>query len=106
MDPKWSGGRPKTIDDATIEQIARIALTAPTKLDRPFTVWSLAKLRDYVLEIKVVTTISLEWLRQLLHARDVSWQATQTFKPRTIRSLCPRCAGSWSCMTILPPMGE
>lgn len=105
LDPKWSGGRPPTIDDAAIEQIARIALTAPTKLGRPFTVWSLAKLRDYLLEIEVVAEVSIERLRQLLHARDISWQAPRRSKPRTIRSLCPRCAGFFSCMTTHRPRG-
>lgn len=80
LDPKWSGGRPRVIDDGTIEEICRIALTAPAQLGRPFTVWSLSKLREYLIDTKVVTAISIEWLRKILHGRDISWQATTTWK--------------------------
>ena len=45
------------------EQIAQVALSPPAELIG-LSVWSLAKLRDYLLEQKIVSGISIERLRQ------------------------------------------
>lgn len=80
LDPKWSGGRPRTIDDATRRRIRRIALSRPPDLGLPFTCWSLAKLRDHLVDAGVVETISLEGLRGILAAFGITFQATKTWK--------------------------
>ncbi len=50
---------------------------------QPFSYWSLAKLRDYLIASGYVTTINVETVRQILHERRVSWQATETWKAST-----------------------
>lgn len=72
------GGPIKFLSVVT-EQIAEVALSPPKQLIG-MTVWSLAKLRDYLVEQKIVPSISLEHLRQLLRARKIRWQHTKTWK--------------------------
>jgi len=81
LDPKWAGGRPRriTIDDETF--IVETAKARPAKAGRPFTPWSLRKLRDFlgnnpIRQVKV----SRERLRQILDANEVTLQRTKTWK--------------------------
>ncbi|MEH1130881.1 IS630 family transposase [Micromonospora sp. CPCC 206061] len=83
LDPKWSGGAPKKIDDQTRSWICVIARCDPRFLGQPFSCWSLAKLREYLIQEKVVSSVSTETLRRILHERGVSWQATKTWKHST-----------------------
>jgi transposase len=83
LDPKWSGGPPKKITEATRTQIQAIARCDPRFLGQPFSVWSLTKLRDYLLATAVVDTVSTETLRRILHEGGVSWQSTKTWKTST-----------------------
>ena len=69
------------MNDVT-EQIAQVALSPPAKLIG-LSVWSLAKLRDYLVEQKIVAAISLERLRQILRERGVRWRHTKTWKDST-----------------------
>lgn len=64
---------------AVLEQIAEIAISSPVALIG-MTRWSLSKLRDYLVEQKVVASISCEWLRTLLHRLGVRWRRTKTWK--------------------------
>jgi transposase len=80
LDPKWSGGRPKTISDAVRRQIRLIARCCPRDLGLPFSVWSLSKLTEYLVAAGVVASISRESVRQILRAGGISWQATKTPK--------------------------
>jgi len=56
------------------------ALCPPDLLGWPFRRWSLAKLRDHVVRERIVESITLETLRQLLTAREVRLQRTKTWK--------------------------
>jgi hypothetical protein len=49
-------------------------------LRQPFTRWSLEKLSVYLKKTTVVSSISLETLRQILHEQRVSLQRTKTWK--------------------------
>ncbi|WBC03739.1 IS630 family transposase [Micromonospora sp. WMMA1976] len=80
LDPKWNGGAPRRIDEQTRDWICVIARCDPRFLGRPFSCWSLAKLRDYLIDAGYVATISAETIRRILHERGVSWQATKTWK--------------------------
>lgn len=80
LDPKWSGGRPKAIAETTRREIRRIALARPRELGCPFTCWSLAKLRDHLVETGVVAELSLEGLRAILAEYGITFQATKTWK--------------------------
>jgi transposase len=79
LDPQWAGGRPRLISDGDIEIIVTAARTRPEKLGRPFTRWSLRKLAAYLAEGPGVR-IGRERLRQILHARGISFQRTRTWK--------------------------
>ena len=80
LDPKWSGGAPRKIDNRTRARIRIVASSCPQDLGQPFSCWSLAKLRDYLIEAKIVAAISRETIRQVLIEAGVSWQATKTWK--------------------------
>lgn len=62
-----------------VEQIAEVALSPPRELIG-MSVWSLPKLRAYLVCKKIVGSISLEWLRQLLRSRRIRWRHTKTWK--------------------------
>jgi transposase len=81
LDPKWSGGRPKTISEAARRRICLIARCCPRDLGLAFGTWSLAKLADYLAGTGLVA--SREAIRQILHAGGVRWQATKTWKAST-----------------------
>ncbi|GAA1300020.1 IS630 family transposase [Saccharothrix xinjiangensis] len=84
LDPKWSGGRSRTIGEAIRERIRLIARTAPADWDlTAFSTWSLAKLRDHLLDRGTVAVISRETLRRILRDAGVSRQATTTWKAST-----------------------
>jgi transposase len=84
LDPQWAGGRPRRISDEAIEVIVAAARTRPEKLGQPFTRWSLRKLADYLARHpdRPVRT-GRERLRQILHARGISFQRTRTWKEPT-----------------------
>jgi transposase len=84
LDPKWSGGRPKTISDRMRERICLIARTSPADWGiAAFSTWSLAKLAEHLIQRRVVPTISRETLRRILREGKVSWQTTTTWKAST-----------------------
>ena len=66
---------------------SRFAISSPVVLIG-MTRWSLAKLRDYLVEQTVIARISCEWLRVLLHRLGVRWRRTKTWKESTD----PQCA--------------
>jgi transposase len=75
LDPQWAGGRPRLISDGDIEVIVTAARTRPEKLGQPFTRWSLRKLADYLARRPGrPVRIGRERLRQVLHARGISFQ--------------------------------
>jgi transposase len=83
LDPQWAGGRPRLISDEAIEVIVAAARTRPEKLGQPFTRWSLRKLAAYLADRDRPVVIGRERLRQLLHARGISFQRTRTWKEST-----------------------
>jgi len=64
------------------EQIAEIALGSPKALIG-MNCWSLPKLREYLIEQKIVSNISISWLREILRQRKVRWRHTKTWKDST-----------------------
>jgi transposase len=78
LDPRWAGGRPRLISDGDVEFIVMTAATRPEKLGLPFTHWSVRKLADHLARSGV--RIGRERLRQILHARGISFQRTRTWK--------------------------
>lgn len=62
-----------------VEQIAEVALSPPRELIG-MSVWSLPKLRQYLIDQKIVPAISIEWLRHLLRERRIHGRHTKTWK--------------------------
>ncbi|MFJ8361053.1 transposase [Streptomyces sp. NPDC093984] len=102
LDPKWSGGRPKTISDEVREHICLIARTSPADWKiTAFSTWSLCKLTDHLIKQKVTAAISRETLRRILRKGKVSWKTTGRHPPT--RSSSRGCGASWRCTTPRPP---
>jgi transposase len=81
LDPKWAGGRPRRITTEDEEFIVKTAKERPGKVGRPFTHWSLRKLRDYLAKNRAHRLkISKERLRQVLQHHEVTFQRTKTWK--------------------------
>lgn len=81
LDPQWAGGRPRRITTEDEDFIVQTAKTRPEKLGRPFTRWSLKKLRLYLADNPTrPVEIGKERLRQILAAHDVTFQRTKTWK--------------------------
>jgi transposase len=82
LDPRWAGARPRRISDEDVEVIVAAATTRPEQLGLPFTHWSLRKLTAYLASRPGRVRIGRERLRQILHARGISFQRTRTWAPR------------------------
>jgi transposase len=81
LDPRWAGGRPRLISDEDIAVIVAAATTRPEKLGLPVTCWSLRKLAAYLASHpERPVRVGRERLRQILHARGISFQRTRTWK--------------------------
>jgi len=78
--PKYGGGRPPKFNEEQISLIVEAALCPPELLGWPFRRWSLAKLRDHLRSEKIVASISLETLRNILKSHKVRLQRTKTWK--------------------------
>jgi transposase len=84
--------RPRLISDEDVDFIVAAATTRPQKLGQPFTHWGLRKLVSYLARNPArVVTIGRERLRQILHARGLSYQRTRTWK----ESADPARTPSW-----------
>ena len=68
-------GQPRRFLADVVEQIVEVVLSPPTHLIG-MTEWSLPKLRTYLVEQEIVTSISIEHLRTLLRQRRVRWRRT------------------------------
>jgi len=78
--PKYGGGRPATFSAEQRSLIVETALCPPDLLGQPFMRWSLAKLRDFIVAERIVASISIETIRQILRANKVRLQRTKTWK--------------------------
>ena len=80
-DPPNPDGRPSTLSAKQIRQMIKIALSRPTDLGLPYTHWSVAKLRSYLVsKLGIFPDYTQEWMRRLLRREGVSFQRTKTWK--------------------------
>ena len=77
---RYGKGRPVIFTAEIRRSIWDVVTIPPHALDLPFGVWSLPKLREYLMVQQIVPTISIEWLRQILRDAKVSLQRTRTWK--------------------------
>lgn len=78
--PQYGGGRPPTFSAEQRSLIIEYAKCPPDLLGRPFKRWSLEKLREFVIAEKVVASISVETIRQMLKDARVRLRRTKTWK--------------------------
>jgi transposase len=81
--PYWQvRNTPRKFTADVREQIAEVALSSPKSLIG-MNQWSLPKLRDYLVEQRILAGISVEWLRQFLHRCKIRLRRTKTWKEST-----------------------
>jgi len=80
LTPKYCGGRPRKFDEEQCSLIVETALCPPDFMGQPFTRWSLPKLREFIIAERIVASISIETLRQILKKAKVKLRRTKTWK--------------------------
>jgi transposase len=80
LESKPHCGRPTEFSEDDKAFIAETAKCPPDLLDCPFKRWSLEKLRQYLVAEKIISSISLETLRGILHEKKVRLRRTKTWK--------------------------
>lgn len=81
LDPQWAGSRPRLLPPDDEDFVIRTATTRPTRLDQPFTRWSIRKLAASLREVHGrVIRVGREALRWLLRRRGITFQRTKTWK--------------------------
>lgn len=73
-------GRPLIFNKELRAEIIEYALSPPGLLGRPFSRWSVAKLREYLIEERIIKRIGLETVRRILKEEHISLQRTKTWK--------------------------
>jgi transposase len=80
LDQKPRPGRPTEFTEDDKAFIAETAKCPPDLLGCPFKRWSLEKLREYLVAERIISSISIETLRTILHERKVRLRRTKTWK--------------------------
>lgn len=86
LQPPAHGGQPKQLTAAQEALICRLADGSPIDLGRPFSRWTLQKLRAYLLKERIVTHISREHLRRVLKKGGCMLPASGAKSSATTRS--------------------
>jgi transposase len=71
--------QPRKFLSEILEEIGAIALSPPQQLI-DMCQWSLSKLRSYLIAQQIISDISIEWLRTILHRLRIRWRRTKTWK--------------------------
>lgn len=87
-----SRGAPVRISDSQVEEIVRIAERPPYELGLPYGRWSGTKLRQYLLQQRIVKAISREHLRRLLKKGALAFGGSVAKSPAMI----PAAKPSWA----------
>jgi transposase len=75
-----NGGRPPKVLPEHESELIDLALTPPNLTGMPFTHWSLKTLRDEAVRRRLVPSVSIETVRQVLKKHRVTLQRTKTWK--------------------------
>jgi len=75
-----SPGQPIQFTEEIKSEIVEIAQSPPKLLGLAFNIWSLEKLKEYIIKTKLADTISIETIRTILKENRISYQRTKTWK--------------------------
>lgn len=84
-----SAAGPRKFMAEVVKQIGEVAVSPPKKLIG-MAVWPRKKLRECLQTQKIVGSLSLECLRQILRRRRIRWRHTQTWKDSTDPQFWPK----------------
>ncbi len=98
-------GRPSQLSQQDLRLLHHIAQKRPTDVGLPFTNWSIAKLREYLVKKRGFPKVSPEWLRRLLRRAKISWQRTKTWKQSHDPEFKAKKSTFWPCMPNVRRVG-
>ena len=73
-------GRPPSLTEEEESLVAEMATAPPQAFGRPFNQWSLRKLRDFLVEKKMIKPVSHNVIRRVLKNRKITYRRTRTWK--------------------------
>jgi len=80
LKPKPRPGRRAALTEEEASVVAEVATAPPQAFGRPFNQWSLRKLRQFLIDRKLIPPVTVPTLRSVLKERKVSFQRTRTWK--------------------------
>jgi transposase len=86
LQPPAHGGQSKQLTAAQEARICQLAASSPVDLGRPFSRWTLQKLRAYLLKERIVAHISREHLRRVLQKGGCTLRASNAKSSAVTRS--------------------
>lgn len=86
LEPPQHGGQPKQLTAMQEAYICQLATCSPVDLGQPFSRWTLAKLRAYLLKERVVSHISREQVRRVLRKGGCTLPASNAKSSAATRS--------------------
>jgi len=84
LKPRKRTGRIPALTEEEKATVVEVATAPPQAFGRPFNQWSLRKLHKFLVQDKeLIGPVSIGTIRNVLKARDVSYQCTRTWKHST-----------------------
>jgi transposase len=80
LKPKPRPGRRRSLTEEESSVVAEVAAMPPQIFGRPFNQWSLRKLRQLLIDRKMIPPVTVPTLRAALKEHKVSFQRTRTWK--------------------------
>ena len=80
LKPKPHPGRRRSLTEEESSIVAEVAAMPPQAFGRPFNQWSLRKLRQFLIDRKMIPPVTVPTLRDVLKEHKVSFQRTRTWK--------------------------
>jgi len=80
LKPRPHTGRRASLTEEEASVVAEVATAPPQAFGRPFNQWSLRKLRQFLIDRKLIVPVTVPTLRSVLKERKISFQRTRTWK--------------------------
>jgi transposase len=83
LPPRYGGGASEILTREEHENLAVFVRKSPREHGLPWTTWSVAKIREAVIERKIIRPVCRETLRQALRRNGITYQRNKTWKHST-----------------------